>query len=83
MLGIILLVVLIVLGVKLIYTINSFNRIMDDVEKKVHSLDSFFHLIDTITDRMALLSDRVIEITSGLISKLFRRNKNEKEAYYE
>ena len=45
----ILLVVLIVLTIKLVSTINKLNVVVDDVNKKVKSLDGIFGLIDFCT----------------------------------
>lgn len=78
-LGIILLVVLIVLGMKLIYTLDSVNRVISDVEIKVHSLDNAFHIVDTITDKLALLSDSVVDTISGVVSRIFHRKKKEED----
>ena len=77
-LGSILLVVLIILGIKLIIAMNKFNVIMDDVNKKVKSLDGLFSMIDMTTDKLAVLSDRMVDGVTFLIKKLFKQ-KNGKE----
>ena len=51
----ILLVVLIVLAIKLVSTINKLNVVVDDVNKKVKSLDGIFGLIDFATDNITLV----------------------------
>lgn len=79
--GIALLIVLIVLGIRLIQTIDRANRLLDDVEEKVSTLNGFFHLIDTITDNVSFLSDKVVDAVSNLISKIFRKRKKEEEEY--
>lgn len=79
--GIALLIVLIVLGIRLIQTIDRANRLLDDVEEKVSTLNNFFHLIDTITDNISFLSDRVVDAVSNVITKLFRRKKKEEDDY--
>ena len=79
-LGSILLVVLIILGIKLIITMNKIEVVVDDVTKKVKTLDGFFSLVDMTTDTLALLSDRFVEMTSSIIKKIFKRkeeNNNE------
>ena len=45
-LGSILLVVLIILGVKLIITMNKIENVVDDINTKVKTLDGFFSVID-------------------------------------
>jgi len=77
-LGSILLVVLIILGIKLIITMNKINLVVDDVNKKVKSLDGLFSVIDMATDKLALLSDRMVDTITLLIKKLFKP-KNRKE----
>ena len=76
-LGSILLVVLIILGVKLIITMNKIEVVVDDINKKVKTLDGFFSMIDFTTDKLAMLSDRFVEATSSLIKRLFKRKEDE------
>ena len=76
-LGSILIVALIVLVVKLIFTVDRVNKMLDDVEVKVSKLDKMFDIVDVITDNMSLLSDKIVDTISNLIRKLF--NKNGKE----
>ncbi len=80
-LGMILIVVFIVLGIKLIEMVNRMNRILDNVEDKVNSLNGFFHIVDTITDKMAFLSDSVVSTVTGVIHKIFNRKKKEEREY--
>lgn len=78
-LGIILIVVLIVLGLRLIETINRANDLLDDLEKKSKSLNGVFNIIDTVTDRITLLSNTVVDSIVTGISKIFNKRKNKKE----
>ena len=64
----ILVLILIVLSIKIIYTIDKINAIVDDVNKKVKSLNGFFNVIDMITDKVALLSDRTVDFISNLFN---------------
>ena len=50
-LGIALLVVLIILGIKLIYLVDRANVVVGDIEKKTQSLNRFFDVIDGVTDK--------------------------------
>lgn len=76
-LGSILLVVLIILGIKLIITMNKIEVVVDDINKKVKTLDGFFSMIDFTTDKLAMLSDRFVDAATSLIKKLFRRKEDE------
>ena len=75
LLGSILLIVLIILGVKLIVTMNKIEVVVDDITKKVKTLDGFFALVDITTDKLALISDRFIDVTSSVIKKIFKRKE--------
>lgn len=79
LLGSILLIVLIILGVKLIKTVDRFNCLLDDVENKVIKLNNLFKIVDTITDNLALISDKIIDSISNFLKKIFIRNNNGKE----
>lgn len=77
--GIALLIVLIVLGIRLIQTVDRTNRLLDDIEQKVSTLNGFFALIDTVTDNLSFLSDKVIDTISNVITGIFKRKKKEEE----
>lgn len=78
-LGSILLVVLIILGIKLIVAMNKIQVIVDDINKKVSSLDSLFSIIDTTTDKLAILSDRMVDGITFIIKKIFKTKKGKEE----
>lgn len=74
----ILVIILIILGIRLLMTLDRVDMLIDDVEKKVKSLNCFFGVIDTITDKVAFLSDKVVDIISGFFTKILSSKKNEK-----
>lgn len=79
-----LVIVLIVLGIKLIRTVDKFNDLADDVAKKVNSLNSFFGIMDMITDKLSFLSDKLVDNIASLITKVFtRKDKRKDEDNYE
>ena len=78
-LGIVLLVVLIILGIKLIKVVDKTDRILDDVEGKVKSLDGFFSIFDRVGDGLLTLSGTVMSSVSGLVSKVFKKGKRKEE----
>ena len=78
-LGIVLVGILIIIGVKLIYTIDKTNDILDDVEKKSKSLNGVFDIVDNVTDSLSIISDTVVDGIVGLISRIFKKRKREKE----
>lgn len=80
---IIILIVGIILGIKFIRTLTKVEKVVDDVNEKVQSLNGFFHVIDFATDKIVSLSDKVVEGVSHLVSKLFfsrkKKSKNIEE----
>ena len=76
-LGSILLVVLIILGIKMIGTMNKIDEIADDISTKLKSLNGFFSVIDFTTDKLATITDKVVDGVTALINRMFRRKKKE------
>lgn len=74
--GIILLVVLIILGIRLLAVLEKFERVIDNIDSKINSLNSAFCILDKTTDGLAMISDTVIIAISNIISKIFNRKKN-------
>lgn len=79
LLGSVLLIVLIILGVKLIYTVNKTNAILDDAYNKTKSLNGLFNAIDSITDTVSMLSDSIVGSITNVLGKVFHKKKNKKE----
>ena len=79
LLGSILLVVLIMLGIKLINTMNKIQNVVDDINKKVDSFDGLFSIIDNTTDKLALLSDKMVDGVTFLLKKIFKPRKRKEE----
>ena len=82
---ILLLIIGIILGVKFIKTMTKIEKVVDDVNDKVESLNGFFHVIDFTTDKIVALTDVVVDKISMFISRIFapkdevKKNKRNKE----
>ena len=76
---IILLIIGIILGIKSTITINKVEKVVDDVNEKVESLNGLFQIVDFTTDKLVSITDKVIDGVSSLASKLFFRKKKNKE----
>lgn len=76
-LGSVLLVALIVLTIKLIITTNKIEKIVDNINVKIKTLDEFFDIIGMITGKFNALTERVVDGFALLIEKIFKR-KGEK-----
>ena len=75
---------LLVVLIKLIYTVDKTNEILDDVDSKVKSLDGLFEVIDSTSNAIASLKDRIFDKIFGVIGKVGRKNrKKEEEEFYE
>ena len=77
--GLVLLVVLIIVGIKLIGLLDKFDRIADNVEVKITSLDGAFNIVDKFSDSVAMVSDSLVSGTVKLLSNVFGKNKTSKE----
>jgi uncharacterized protein YoxC len=78
-LGIILLIILIILGIKLLRMLNHVDEIIQDVDGKVKSLNGIFQFIDTATDKLSFVTDRMVENISNFFLKLFKKKGKIKE----
>ncbi len=77
--GVVLLVILIIIGVKIIRIIDSIDDIVKDVDYKVQSLNGVFKIIDTTTDRLAVINDKIVDVITNFILKLFKKKYNNKK----
>ena len=69
---------------KLIQMLNKVDRLVDNIEQKVNTLNGAFSLIDKATDKIAMLSDTLVTAVSKAAHKVFnRKNKKGDEDYYE
>ena len=73
---IIILLIGIVLAIKFLITLDKVEKVVDNVNDKVRALDGLFHIIDTTTDRVVLITDKVIEGLTSLVANLFISKKN-------
>jgi len=75
---IIILIIGIILGIKSIITINKVEKVVDDVNEKVESLNGLFQIVDFTTDKLVTITDRIVDGVSSLASKIFFRKKVKK-----
>lgn len=78
-LGAVLLVVLIVLVFKIMETLKKVNTVIDDVNVKSSKLNNMFNIIDSTTDAISTVSDKIIDFVVGAITNLFTRKKKKEE----
>ena len=75
-LGAVLLVALIVLTIKIIYSVNRINLLLDNVERKMKTIDHAFNAVDKVVDAFSFASDKVIDGVASLVSRVFAHKKN-------
>jgi len=80
-LGIILLVALIVLIIRLNFTLSRIDMIIDDFQGKLNRVNKAIETVDRFTSSISLVNDRMIDAVASVISKIFsfRKKKVEKE----
>lgn len=67
---IIFLIVGIILGIKFIITLDKVEKVVEDVNAKVQTLNGFFHIIDFTTDKIALATDKVVDGIASLFHRV-------------
>lgn len=75
---IIILIIGIILGVKSIITLEKIEKVVDNVNEKVQTLNGFFHIIDYTTDKIAIATDKIVDGVSSLFKKLLFSKKKKK-----
>lgn len=79
-LGSILLIVLIVLVIKMIKTLKKIDTAIDDYNEKSKKLNGVFDLIDTATDTISSIGDRLVTGVINGVTNIFTRKKKKEES---
>ncbi len=80
---IIIIVVGIVLGIKLIITIDKLEKIVNSVNDKIEKVTPLFNTLGYLSDKVNDLFSTVISTIENIIFKLFIRDKNNKKEEME
>lgn len=77
------LIVLIFLFVKLIFTLNKVDKLLDDISEKSKKIDGAFNLVDKVTDTVSSVSDKFIGVIfngiTGLTKKVMKKRERDEE----
>ena len=76
---IVLIILLIVIAIKVSKTMNKVDALVDDVDGKLKSLDPVFSLVEVVTGKATLISDKFLSFVLGITSKLFRTKKDKED----
>ena len=71
----VLLVFLIVGSIKLLYTIDKMNVLLNDIERKLKSVNGVFTAIDTVTDTVATIGESIVGKALFMVERLFKKKK--------
>ena len=78
-LGATLMVCLIVLIIKTIYTVNRINFLLDNIERKMKTVDQIFDAVGKLSSSFSFATDKIANGIMSFVSKLFNKNKKERE----
>ena len=76
---IILLIIGIIIGVRLLNVMDKIESLVDNIQGKVNSLNSLFSIIDFTTNKINVISDRIVELFTNLFNKIINRKKESNE----
>ena len=63
--------------IRLLNAMDKVDEVLDNMQRKVNSLNGLFSVIDFTTDKISAFSDKVVDVVSGFIGR-FTRKKNKK-----
>ena len=75
---VILLVTAIVFLINGIQTLKKANKAVDDVNHKLASLDGFFSVIDSSTDFIVGMNDKLLSMIGNITNKIFKKKEKDK-----
>ena len=76
---IILIVALIIFVVKAFETLKKLDSTIDDVNSKMQKLNGIFNIVDRSADALNMVTDKMINVVTTGISKLFKRKRKRNE----
>ena len=81
---IVFLVICIIIGIKIIKTMNKVDQIADNIEGKVNSLNGLFNIVDKASVRLTNAYDKTSNLFTKIVNKVASiKNKRKDEDEYE
>ena len=71
----------IIIGIKIIITMNKVEKVVDNVEQKVNSLNGLFNVIEVTSDKISGVYTKLFDIVRGCFEKVFLKGKEREEEY--
>ncbi len=63
--------------IKAIKIADKVNLLLEDVEMKLSSLNAFFNAINWTTEKINIISERIVDGVMSVVHKLFNRRKDD------
>lgn len=70
-----LLIISIIIGIKLIITMNKINKIVNDVEDKINALNGIFSIIEATSNKITAIYTKLVDGVWGVVDKIFNSKK--------
>lgn len=77
--GIIFIISLIILIVRLNFTISKVDYILDDITAKLKTTNQVFEVVSKVSNSVSLINDRLVDVIVTFIANVFSKRKNKKE----
>lgn len=74
-----LIIIGIIIGIKVIITMNKVEDIIDNVETKVNSLNGLFNIVEMASSKISGIYERIADFFIGIVDKLIFKKKERKE----
>ncbi|MBP3799495.1 MAG: hypothetical protein ILA19_00800 [Bacilli bacterium] len=75
--AIVLLVVLAILGIKAIGVMDKTDKLLDDVDEKVKSLDNLFLAVDKVGYGINKVTDTITDRITNFVGRMFKRKRKD------
>lgn len=76
---IVLIILLIIIAIKVTKTMNKVDALVDDVDNKMKSLDPVFDLVEGVSSKATLISDKFLGFILRITNKLFSKKETKEE----
>ena len=74
---IVLVIILIFLAIKSLDTLTKVDAILDSTKEKLDSLNNAFKLVDTVTDKLNIVTDTIVSSVVAFIGSIFKKKKED------
>lgn len=76
---IILLIVAIIVGIRIIGLTEKADKVLDDIQEKVNSLNGMFSVVNKVSSSMELISSKIANGIVNLFGKVLKKKKEDNE----